>query len=75
MATYYIATDGNDSSGDGSTGTPWLTLAKFITASTNNDICMVKDGTYSSIADPIWEDRTITAVNTGLAIFLGEWVG
>lgn len=32
MATYYVRKDGNDTTGDGSTGTPWLTVAKALGA-------------------------------------------
>ena len=31
MTNYYVRKDGNDTTGDGSTGTPWLTLAKALT--------------------------------------------
>lgn len=31
MTTYYVRKTGNDSTGDGSTGAPWLTLAKALT--------------------------------------------
>ena len=37
-ATYYVATNGNDTSGDGSTGTPWLTFAKAATVLTAGSI-------------------------------------
>lgn len=30
MATYYVRKDGNDTTGDGSTGSPWLTISKAI---------------------------------------------
>lgn len=32
MANYYVRTDGNDTTGDGSTGTPWATLTKALGA-------------------------------------------
>lgn len=31
MATYYVRKTGNDTTGDGSTGTPWLTISKALT--------------------------------------------
>lgn len=48
MTTYYIDPAGNDTTGDGSIGNPWLTLDKAITSSIDNDIISVNDGTYSS---------------------------
>lgn len=30
MATYYVRKDGNDTTGDGSTGAPWLTIVKAV---------------------------------------------
>jgi hypothetical protein len=52
--TYYIATDGNDTTGDGSSGTPWLTIAKTVDYLkdkwVNNDVTVTiqaANGTYS----------------------------
>ncbi|MFA5132960.1 MAG: right-handed parallel beta-helix repeat-containing protein [Candidatus Paceibacterota bacterium] len=36
---YFDATDGNDSTGDGSSGSPWQTLAKANTECTSGDVC------------------------------------
>lgn len=66
--TYYIATTGNDTTGNGSSSTPWLTLAKFLSSSSNGDTCMVNDGTYTWASASIGS-RTITAVNYGQVIF------
>lgn len=46
MATYYIATDGNDTTGDGSSATPWLTLTKANTVAVLGDTVIIKAGTY-----------------------------
>jgi len=49
MATFYIAPDGDDSTGDGSEGSPWFNLFYATgSAQTNTgDTIIVKDGTYS----------------------------
>lgn len=49
MATYYIDPAGNDSTGDGSSGNPWLTINKAITASSSGDTIIVNDGTYTDV--------------------------
>lgn len=47
MATYYISTTGNDTTGNGSIGLPWKTLKKATTvATTFGDIIHVNPGTY-----------------------------
>lgn len=71
MATYYIATTGNDTTGDGSSSNPWLTLSKFLTSSEDNDTLIVKDGTYTLTSNETISQRTIQAENNGLAIFDG----
>lgn len=55
MTTYYIATTGNDTTGVGSVGNPWLTLAKFLSSSASGDTCIVAAGTYT------WATATITS--------------
>ena len=49
MSTYYVRKTGNDSSGDGSTGAPWLTIDKaFLTVSAGGGHTVkVGAGTYS----------------------------
>lgn len=47
MTIYYVRTNGNDSTGDGSTGTPWLTIKKAVATVTNGDTILVGDGTYA----------------------------
>lgn len=46
MAIYYIAKTGSDSTGDGSSGNPWLTIQKGITTSVTGDTIEVAVGTY-----------------------------
>ena len=45
-ATYYVATDGDDSTGDGSQATPFASLAKAVAEASDNDVIHVADGTY-----------------------------
>jgi len=47
MATYYIDPAGNNSTGDGSEGTPWLTVSKFNTESATGDTLICLEGTYA----------------------------
>jgi hypothetical protein len=43
MATYYVATTGNDTTGDGSSGNPWATPGKGAASATSaGDIVYVK---------------------------------
>ena len=47
-ATYYISPSGNDTSGNGSTGSPYRTLTKCYTVDNNGgDTYIFKDGTYN----------------------------
>lgn len=46
MATYYINADtGNDTTGDGSESTPWLTISKAHTEASGGDTIVVEDAT------------------------------
>lgn len=47
-ATYYVATTGNDTTGDGSSGNPWLTIQKGINTASGGDTVFVTAGTYAS---------------------------
>ncbi len=44
--TYYVATDGSDAEGDGTSGNPWLTIQNGIDNMASGDILIVGDGTY-----------------------------
>lgn len=46
MATYYVATDGNDSTGDGSIGNPWLTITKGQSMLSAGDLLYIRGGYY-----------------------------
>jgi hypothetical protein len=43
---YFVATNGNNSTGDGSIGNPWATMNYAITQGTTSDILYVRGGTY-----------------------------
>jgi hypothetical protein len=74
--TYYIATTGNDTTGNGSSGTPWLTIAKamsylasFIIASGVTITITMADGHYSvaagtSLNHPFGSQIKLTGTNT-----------
>lgn len=49
MTTYYVRKTGNDTTGDGSTGNPWLTLAKALTTVSiaGGHTILIGAGTYA----------------------------
>lgn len=53
MTNYYVRKTGNDTTGDGSTGTPWLTLAKALTTVSiaGNHTVYIGAGTYTEDMD------------------------
>ena len=53
-AEIYVATTGNDTTGDGSSGLPYLTIQKAITEMSGGDWVIVKDGTYLDGDNHIW---------------------
>lgn len=72
MATVYIATTGNDTTGTGTTLLPWLTLTKAFATISSGDTIICKDGTYTFNYSPAPSvSCTVQAENTGLAIFDG----
>ena len=76
MATYYIATTGNDTTGDGSQGNPWATINKFFSAGSADDTLMIEDGTYTwSTEITTLDGFTMTAVNmpTETAVARDGW--
>ena len=50
LSTYYVATNGNDSSA-GTTGSPWQTLQKAVNSAKAGDVIIVKAGTYNQGAN------------------------
>lgn len=45
--THYVATDGSDSTGDGTAGNPWATITHATTNCADGDLILVKPGTYN----------------------------
>ena len=45
-ATYYVATTGNDSTGTGAIGAPWLTVEKGLRSLSSGDTLYLRAGTY-----------------------------
>ena len=54
MATYYISPTGNDTTGNGSSATPWATISKAHTSAASGDTIICKSGTYT------WSSQTFT---------------
>lgn len=46
-ATYYVSKSGNDSTGNGSSGNPWLTIQKAANTAVAGDTVIVRAGIYS----------------------------
>lgn len=62
MATWYLSADtGNDTTGDGSESTPWLTMGKAHTEATSGDtvICLDSTATYAMESVTFTKDLTI----------------
>lgn len=47
LHTYYVRKTGNDTTGNGSSAAPWLTLSKAMTIAVAQDLVLVGDGTYA----------------------------
>ncbi len=58
-ATYYVATNGNDSA-DGAIGTPWLDISASVNKLTAGDTLYVRGGVY---LDRVWDNSSGTAGN------------
>ncbi|MGB6995307.1 MAG: DUF1565 domain-containing protein, partial [Thermoanaerobaculia bacterium] len=46
-ATFWVATDGSDSSGDGSSGSPWATITHALDSVPDDSLVLVRPGPYS----------------------------
>ena len=71
MATYYIATTGNDTTGNGSSGNPWATLSKAYSSSTGGDTIECAAGTYTFATASMSTARTLRAASNVAVIFDG----
>jgi len=58
MTDRYISPTGNDTTGSGTIGSPWLTLAKFATVAVAGDTLYCRGGTYTG---------TVTATISGVS--------
>jgi hypothetical protein len=66
-ATYYVATTGSDSSGDGTSTKPWATIAFGIGKLASSDTLVVKAGTYTGPTNFINSRRTAIPNGTAAA--------
>lgn len=71
MSIWYISPSGNDSTGNGSIGTPWATISKAHTSASAGDTIICKDGTYTWASQTFTKSLTIQSENDGLAVFNG----
>lgn len=76
MATYYVTKAGNDGTGDGSVGNPWLTIGYGYTTMSDGDTLLVGDGTYNEKialddrgASVDW--KTLQAINSREVLMYG----
>jgi hypothetical protein len=71
MATYYINADtGNDTTGDGSQGNPWLTLSKTVSSTVSGDTIFVQNATntYTITSNMNLSGRDIIGESTSGAV-------
>jgi len=73
MSTVYISPTGDDTTGDGSLGNPWLSVSKALASTIANDIIVALAGTYTTAS---WSDlliissaRIIQGAGANLTIF------
>lgn len=67
QTTYYVATSGNDMSGDGSLVNPFATLTQAVTSANPGDTIFLRGGTYTS--DEIRIDKSDLTIKS----YPGEW--
>lgn len=74
-ATYYVATTGNDTTGDGSFGNPWRNIRKGVLSMSAGDTLQVRGGTYDSDGSLLQEfDSGVNpATPTIIESYPGEW--
>ena len=60
--TYYVATTGSDTTGDGSAGNPWATIQYAINQSSSGDTVTVEEGTYYEAVNI---NKSLTLVSAG----------
>lgn len=67
-ASIYVATTGDDSGGDGSIGSPYLTLEKARNVASAGDTIYLRGGTY-------WRTNTLTLASTNSGLTLRGYPG
>jgi hypothetical protein len=76
MATKYISPTGNDTTGDGSSGNPYLTMTKALTVVSAGDTISLLAGTYTSTNWPVQKLFTsINVVGTGIGSTIFDGTG
>lgn len=76
--TYHVKKTGNDTTGDGSAGNPWLTIGKCKTTMAAGDTCLIYNGDYSAegaltlTAGTAGNYKTLQ-VNSGDTVTTKEW--
>lgn len=80
MANYYIATTGNDSTGNGSSGNPWKTLNKAFTQNASlafGDNIFLADGTYieNSSSSGYWNITRTPIAGSGTFVTITPTLG
>ena len=63
-ATKYVRKGGNDTTGNGSTATPWLTISKAIISISSGDTVLIGDGEYDEGAAGLVFNRTLWVATT-----------
>jgi len=69
--TYYVATTGNDSTGDGSSGNPWATLQKANDTAAAGSQIMIADGRYAPVS--ITKNISFIAQSSG-KVYVGTFI-
>lgn len=65
----YVSNSGNDTTGDGSSGTPYATLNKAITEASNNDQIMMVPGEYATPTSNVTKSLAFRSTDpTGLVL-------
>jgi parallel beta-helix repeat protein len=66
MTTRYVRKTGDDTTGDGTTGTPWLTIHKGLTSISAGDTLLIGDGTYeeNSASGYLMVNQSFASVTT-----------
>lgn len=62
QTTYYVSTSGDDTTGNGSSGSPWATIQKANDNAADGDTIQLADGTYTETS--ITTNKTLTIMGT-----------